>query len=169
MIRHYTDSELLKTLQRLEVVVDTREQKNTHITSFLTGKNVPCVSRKLDIGDYSCQLDGMTFEKDFCVERKANLDEIAGNFTEGRERFEREFIRARAFNTKVFLVVENASWQDIYSHNYSSKLNEKALLASLMAWQVRYNVTVILCDKGNSPKMIYGLLWYAAREKLMGG
>lgn len=169
MVKHYTDQDLAETLKRLEIIVDTREQKNTHITSFLSGKNVPCVSRKLDIGDYSCQLDGMTFERDFAVERKASLNELCGNFTTERVRFEDEFIRAKAFGTKVFLVVENASWQDIYSHNYSSKLNEKALLASLFAWQVRYNVTVILCDKGNSPKMIYGLLWYAAREKLMGG
>lgn len=169
MIRHYTDTELTTALKDLTIIVDRREQVNQHITGFLDGKKVPYIERKLDVGDYSCQLGEMTFERDFCIERKGSIDEIAGNFTDGRERFEREFLRAKAAGTKVYLLIENATWDDIYVHNYSSKLNEKALIASLFAWQTRYNVTIIFCKKQNAPKTIYGILWYAAREKLMGG
>lgn len=111
----------------------------------------------------------MTFEKDFCIERKHNLDEICGNLTADRDRFEREFMRAKAFGTKVYLIIEDASWDDVYLQNYRSKLSSKSLIASLMAWQARYNVTIIFCNHENSPKIITQILYYAARDKLIYG
>lgn len=169
MIRHWTGKELLENLKKLTVIADTREQKNSHITDYLDEKKICHVSRKLDIGDYSAELDGMTFEKDFCIERKHNLDEICGNLTADRDRFEREFMRAKAFGTKVYLIIEDASWDDVYLQNYRSKLSSKSLIASLMAWQARYNVTIIFCNHENSPKIITQILYYAARDKLIYG
>lgn len=168
MIKHYTDSELKEELKNLEIIHDTREQSNNHILTFLDKHKVAHLERKLDVGDYSCQLNGYTFEKSFVVERKHNLDEICGNLTVDRDRFEREFLRAKAYKTKVFLVVENSSWQDVFLQNYRSKMSSKALLASLFAWQTRFNVTIIFCSESNSPEIIYGLLYYSVREELLG-
>ena len=72
-------------------------------------------------------IGNMTLEHDVVIEKKNGLDEIAGNFTVDRQRFEDEFIRAKAEGLKVFLIIENASWSDILLHNYRSKLTPKAL------------------------------------------
>ena len=168
MVKIWTEKTLKDALKRLTVVVDTREQQNAHITEFFDKKDIEYTPRKLDIGDYACQIDDGTFERSFVVERKHNLDELCANLTADRNRFEREFLRAKAFGTKVFLVIEEASWEDVYLQNYRSKLSSKALLASLFAWQTRFNVTILFCKKSNTPQLIYGLLYYSAREELLG-
>ena len=169
MVKHWTETELTNKLKDLQIIADSREQVNNHITGYWDKKKVPYFTRKLDVGDYSCQLDDMTFEKDFAVERKRNLDEICGNLAADRDRFEREFLRAKANNIKVFLIVENATWSDIYLHNYRSQLSPKSLMASLMSWQVRFNITVIFCEPENTPRLIHQILYYAAREQLLNG
>ena len=168
MTKIWTEKGLKDELNSLTVVVDTREQENGHIADFFDKKNIPYKSRKLDVGDYACQIGEGTFERSFAIERKGSLDELCSNLTADRNRFEREFLRAKAQGTKVFLVIENASWEDVYSQNYRSKLSSKSLLASLFAWQVRFNVTIIFCKKHNSPQLIYSLLYYSAREELLG-
>jgi len=89
MITHYTETDLKRRLKDLTVICDTREQVNGHITDWLDKQKVPHLSRALETGDYSVMLGDTSFEDEVVVERKANLDEIAGNFTTGRERFER--------------------------------------------------------------------------------
>lgn len=169
MQKHYTEKELKDKLDGLALISDSRENVNGHIIKYFESKNVPIISRKLDVGDYSCQIGDITFERSFVVERKANLDEICGNLTSDRNRFEREFLRAKAFGVKVFLVIENATWSDVYLQNYRSKLSAKSLLASLLSWQTRFNVTILFCEPQNTAKLIHGILYYAAREELLGG
>lgn len=103
------------------------------------------------------------------VERKHNLDEICGNFTAERERFEREFLRAKAYGTKVHLIIENASWTDIFLGNYRSKLPSKSLVGSLLSWMVRFNVSVTFCRPDETAKIIFGIFYYYVRERLLYG
>ena len=77
--------------------------------------------------------------------------------------------RAKAEGLKVFLIIENASWGDIFLHNYRSKLKSQSLLASLLAWQVRFNITIIFCKPSETGQIIHGILYYAAREALKRG
>lgn len=139
------------------------------MSEWLEKNKIPTITRKLDTGDYSCQLGEQSFERDIVVERKHNLDEICGNFTLERERFEREFMRAKAYGTKVYLIIENASWSDIFIGNYRSKLNSKSLFGSLLSWMVRFNITVLFCKPEESARIIYGIFYYYAKEKLMYG
>lgn len=168
MVRHYTDAELKDKLSKIEVICDTREQ-DRHVEEYLAKRNIPHITRKLDVGDYSVQLDGLSFEREVVVERKRNLDEICGNFTVERERFEREFLRAKAYNTKVFIVVENASWTDVFLGNYRSKTNPKSLFAMFMSWMIRYNITVVFCKPDETARIIYGIFSYWVRERLLYG
>ena len=165
----YTPKGLSEKLKNLTVICDTRENVNDHIAAYLDKRGVSTVSRKLDVGDYSFEIDGVTFEDEIAVERKASLDEIAGNFTVDRGRFEREFMRAKARHTKIFLLIEGASWRRILSHDYRSKMLPQSLIGSLLAWQVRYGVTVIFCEPAESGQIIYGLLYYWAKERLENG
>lgn len=166
MVRHWTEAGLTAELKKLTIIADSREQVNDHLTQWWDRNSIPYVTRKLDIGDYSAQIGDMTLEEDIVIERKRNLDEIAGNFSTSRERFEREFLRAKANGTKVFLIIEDATWEDIYLHNYRSQLSEKSLVASLISFQIRFNITILFCAPQNTPRLIYNLLYYAAREQL---
>lgn len=169
MIKKYTDKEISDKLKNLTIICDSREQVNGHVTGYFDKHKVAHISRKLDTGDYSAEIDGLTLENDVVIEKKNSLDEIAGNFTVGRIRFEDEFIRAKANGIKVFLLIENASYSKINSHDYRSKLKPQSLLASLYSWQARYNITVIFCEPHETGQVIYGILYYAAREQLKKG
>ena len=100
------------------------------------------------------------------IERKANLDELAGNFTKGRARFDREFKRALEDKAKVYLLIENASWEDIHNHHYRSLFPTKSYLATLYSWQAKFNITIIFCKSEQSGNIINGILWYAMKDYL---
>lgn len=169
MLTHYTDAEIKKKLKELVVIADSREQVHQLIIFWLDKHNIQHKSRALETGDYSVMLGDATFEDEVVVERKANLDEIAGNFTNGRERFEREMIRAKAGGIKVFLIVENASWTDIFLHNYRSELKPQSFAATLLSWQARFNLTVIFCKPSETAQIIYSTLYYWVRDRLKRG
>lgn len=103
------------------------------------------------------------------IERKHNLDELCGNMTADRDRFEREFLRAKAHGLHIFLIVENATWTDVFLGNYRSKLSAKSLTASILSWLARFDVTLIFCKPDETPRLIYGILYYFAREELLYG
>jgi len=166
--RHYTDKEITELLKQMVIVCDTREQENGHVTGYLDKRKVAHMSRKLDTGDYSAMIGDMTLEHEVVVERKNSLDELASNMVD-RIRIEDEFTRAKASGIKVFLLVENASWTDIFLQNYRSKYAVNSFIGTLLAWQIRYNITVTFCKSTESGQIIYGILYYAAREALKKG
>lgn len=174
----YTDKEVRAILKQMGILADTREQKWEHIRWALDNAGCPVERGKLGQGDYTAFVPMSAFpgfqdvpglyslQDEVVIERKANLDEIAGNFTTGRERFEREFIRAKARDIKVHLLIENASWADIFSHNYHSQLNPKSLEGSLRSWQAKYNVSIEFCRPEESARTIYNILHYWLKAKL---
>ena len=168
MVKHYTDKELAEELKKLTILCDTREQ-DRHVSEYFEKNKIPFITRKIDTGDYSAQLGAWTFEREVVVERKHNLDEICGNFTAERERFEREMIRAKAFDTKVHLIIENATWSDVFLGNYRSKLPPKSLIGSLLSWMVRFNISVTFCKPNETARIIHGIMYYHARERLLYG
>ena len=169
MLTHYTDTELKKRLKDLVIVCDTREQVNSHVTTWLDKHNIQHKSRALETGDYSVMLGDTTFEDEVVVERKARLDDIAGNFTAGLLLFVRGMIRAKAGGIKVFLIVENASWTDIFLHNYRSELKPQSFAATLLSWQARFNLTIIFCKPSETAQILYSTLYYWVRDRLKRG
>ncbi|GAA6514574.1 hypothetical protein K370107A2_15770 [Merdimmobilis hominis] len=181
MMRVYSEKETAAILKAMEVQVDTREQVWGHVEKSLGEMGVKAQQKALPQGDYTAlvplsafgpEYEGLpgyqSLQDEVVVERKANLDEIAGNFTADRRRFEGEFQRAKARGVKVFLLIENASWQDVWSHNYRSRLSPKALAGSLLSWQAKYGVTLLFCRPEESGKLICGILHYWLRAKLEG-
>lgn len=114
-------------------------------------------------------LGDLTLEHDVFIERKAGLTELSGNMGIERERFAREFTRAKADGAKPFLLIENDSIEDVFLGNYRSKLPPKSLWGSICTWMTRYNTTVLFCKPVNTGKIIYSILYYYAREKLLYG
>lgn len=161
-----------EALKTFSVIVDSREQKWAHIEDALIATETPYIQQKLNYGDYTCtavndQFQTISLADKYVIERKRNLDELVGNFTKGRDRFDREFKRAVADNAKVFLLIEDPKlWENIRRHNYRSKMPPKSLLATLCSWQARYNITVVTCSQQDSGTIIKAILWYALRDYL---
>lgn len=155
----------------MTIIVDSREKVNQHITTYFNGSSCRYEVKKLDFGDYSAKFEynnqTITLEDKVVIERKSSLDELAVNVTSQRARFEREFKRAQDAGAKVFLLVEDASWWDVIAHNYRSQLNAKSYMATLLAWQYRYNLTVSFIRKELSGMFIKGTLHYALRDYLI--
>lgn len=169
-----TGAEIDSALESMRILIDTREKKNNHIVTALEGKNCPFKLHKLNYGDYTCEYDtsqktSICFENRVVIERKANLDELAGNLTKGRERFEREFLRAKSDNAKVFLMIESGSYDDIQAHKYRSMLPPKSYLNTLFSWQEKYNITISFVSKKFAGDYIYATLFMALKNHLLYG
>ena len=130
------------------ILVDTREKQNTHITESFDKNGIHYKSKALDYGDYSFALPknealsiqrDMYFNKRVVIERKASLEEISGNLTKERDRFEKEL--SLAPKDKV-LLIENANYSDIANGNYNTQYNKKSFLASLHSFWFKYNVPI---------------------------
>jgi len=172
MLKHnFTQYELDKhILTNIVVLVDTRENANEHIIDYFEKKNIPYKIQKLEFGDYTLLLKanldyGITHDLllDYAVERKGSLEELSGNLTNDRVRIEEEFWRG---NNKIALVIENESIENIFSHSYNTKYNEKSFLATLCTFLHRYGINYTFVSKNNAGAMIYALLYYRLREAM---
>lgn len=154
----------LRKLSRLAdavptIVVDTREQ------TPLVPTRLPYVRAGLQTGDYSVR----GLEDLFTVERKSIADLVAccksgTKAAEGeRERLERELHRMRGFRFARLLVV--GTMREIEEGAYVSKIAPSAVLNSLKAWQVRFDIPVVLRDTpADAARQVEDWAWWFARE-----
>jgi ERCC4-type nuclease len=166
-MRGLTDRQISDVIADMVILVDTREQKNQHITTYFDKNAIKYRVEKLDTADYSIILPHypeLGLDKQFLVEKKNSLDEIVGNFTKDRERFKREFERVNGEH--LHLVIENATWRKLLSGSYRSKLPSKSFMASLLTWSIRYNFKVWFCTPADTGELIYNILKYELMETL---
>lgn len=174
-----THFEEMQILESMEILVDTREQRTPKAEQRYKSFGVPYSRATLAYGDYTANfklLDGgylldisKTINPICCVERKMNLDELAQCFTQGRERFEKEFQRAIANNCFIHLICEDGSYEKIEGHKYKSKFPPKAFLASVTAWERRYNIHVHFCSSLESGRLIKEFLYRDMKERIERG
>lgn len=173
-MNHFERDEVLETFS---ILCDTREQQTEYSRRRYKAFGVPYTRAKLDYGDYAaqCIIDGkpmhdirQSIKAPVVIERKMNLDELAQCFTHSRDRFEREFKRAKKAKAKVYLLVEDANWENLIAGKYRSRMHPAAFLASILAWQVRYDLRVIFCKKETSGRMIKEILFRELKEELDG-
>ena len=158
-------------LEHLTVLVDTREQNTPALRKRLKDMGYPHERYKLDFGDYSakCSLsDGseLNFSTAICIERKMSLDELAACFGRERQRFAKEFERAKAAGAKIYLLVENASWEMAYSGEYRSLMKPESFIASMQAWLARYDCQILFVSSALSGKLIANILYREIKERL---
>lgn len=166
-------------LDSLTILVDTREQPTERAKKRYERFGVPYKRATLSYGDYAYNAklpsgewlypEGQVISPPIVIERKMNLDELAQCFTRSRDRFEREFQRAKANNARIFLLVENATWENLINGRYRSRYNAKAVLASLCAWIVRYDLQLILCKEETSGLIIKEFLYRDLKERICRG
>lgn len=172
------DFDIQRIMKSFRIIIDTREQVTKRAEKRYADMGVEFDRAVLDFGDYTYNLtlpDGQLHDiskriKGRCViERKQNLDELAMCFTRSRDRFRREFQRAQEADAKVFLLIENASIDMIYTGQYRSRFRPAAFLASLFAWSVRYEMVPVFCGMEHSGKLIREILYRDAKERLEKG
>lgn len=135
----------------LKIAVDTREQ-----TPFpFKGYDCECQVKTLATGDYSlCGLEGVVG-----VERKSLSDLMGCLTSKGRERFQRELDRARAFD--AFTVVVEAPWSDLAQGRYQSRMSPHSACQSVITFQIRYGVPFIFA--GSRPGAEYITFWFLSK------
>jgi ERCC4-type nuclease len=116
------------------IVVDCREQEP------LTFTHLPSVRETLYSGDYSI----MGLEHCFAVERKSIDDLVSCCLSSNRDRFEHELLRLRGYRFKRLVII--GSREDIAAGLYHSKIIPKAVLASLAAFEIRYDLPIVFCS-----------------------
>jgi len=172
----YNDAETKALLKSLTMIVDSREQKNQHILRYFTEKNIPYRVQKLDYGDYAAIIPkneefgifrDIYLLDNVAIERKATLDELAQNLTHGRTQIENEFLRSRG--SKLYLMVEDATWQDIEAKKYRADYSPSAYMGTLRAFEARYDIRLSFTLSANSGSFIHSVLFYHAREFLLKG
>ena len=164
-----TDRELNDIIDNMVVIVDSREQKNGHLLKYFDDNGIKWVCKKLDTADYSFELPNYHYlglDRQFLVEKKNSLDEITGNFTTDRGRFQREF--ERLDGEHLHLVIENTTWRKVVNGSYRSKMHPNSLTASILTWSIRYGFKVWFVGKDESPMLIYNILKYELLEALKG-
>lgn len=108
-----------KFCKSLTIITDTREQQNSHILKALDDMGIKHEERKLHFGDYSFRLDsGEDFTLSCIVERKASINEVWGNITTDRQRFEKEIQGLFTLTGSAILLIENCPSRE-YLRNYA--------------------------------------------------
>lgn len=123
----------------ITIIADTREKKNKHILDYCQIQGINFEHRKLNYGDYSIIVGEQDFSNCLSIERKGNLDELAGNFTKGRIRFKKEFGRKIEAGGKMIVVVEDGSIDDIANHKYISEFHPNAYKASIKSFETKFD------------------------------
>lgn len=139
------------------IVIDTREQ-----TPLTFPRDVPTIRAGLHTGDYS--IAGC--EDVFTVERKS-LADLVHTVIHDRARFERELERMRAFQFRR--VVCTATIDAVRRGNYPhSRANPKSVLASIAAFEVRYNVPFVFAGSAfEAVRRIVDWARYFMRERAL--
>lgn len=130
----------------MEIIIDTREKEIRHILKYMPYLSINCIYKKIDAGDYSFTHKDIDYSNEFVIERKANLDELALNFTKHRKRFKEEFERAKENNCTIILLIED-DFNKIKKHEYRSKFHPNAFLASLQSWRKKELIAEIYFGK----------------------
>jgi ERCC4-type nuclease len=168
--RKYSDAEMNELIKSLVILVDNRE-KQDHVTQYYDKHKVPYEKITLPCGDYSAKLPkneplgimhDMTLYNDIILERKNSLEELSNCFTQTRVRFNDEF--ATSYAERKYLLIENATYEDLVNGNYNTDYNKKSFLASLHSFNIKYNLQLMfLKDKSYSPIYILGVMQYYIR------
>lgn len=165
--------DVMSSLESMTLLVDTREQPTQNLKRRIAISGLPAERRKLDAGDYSCKCilpngSELDFSKHVVIERKMSIGELCLCFGKERGRFEREFERAAAVGTKIYLIVEGGSWENVYSGKYRSKMTPQALVASIDAFRSRYGMQLDFCKAETTGRLIKDILYRELKEYLEG-
>ncbi len=106
--------------------MDSREQKYDHITSYFDSQDIKWVRSKCGVGDYVNLENPMVV-----IDRKKDLQEVAGNVCQQHDRFVRELELAKELGYKLIVLVEEPNITTLTNvcswYNWRRKKNPRAV------------------------------------------
>lgn len=166
-------------LESMQILIDSNEQPTAQAQRRYSDFSVPYFRQKLDYGDYTYNFllpDGKLRHDpdqrifgDVVIERKMSLTELSGNLCQEKARFKREFQRAKEHGAKIYLLVEDASWEKLIHGRYNTKFHPNAYEAALLGIMAEFDVSPIFCHKEISGKLINDILYRELRKRLERG
>lgn len=166
-------------LKSMVILVDTREQPSARAKRRYAAFPCPHRRQTLDYGDYTYSFilpdgrelhpDGTRAKGSAIIERKMGLEELSSCLTHERKRFEAEFERAVENHSAIYLLTENATWENLINGRYRTKFSSKSYFASITAFMARYGIQIIFCKSETSGKMIHQILYRELKERLERG
>lgn len=167
--RLYSPLKIEAMQRRATLIVDTREHDTPELRQRLSFIGLPWTREKLDYGDYAIRTTddaGTVFQPRAVIERKMSCDELALCFGSERDRFQREFERAKAAGGYLWLVVEGCTWSKLIGGEYRSKMLPQSLIGSMVTWSIRYNAKLTPCSATESPTIIRNILMHELAEEI---
>lgn len=148
----------------MNLIIDTREKKDkiTHITSYLDDNHIKWYRSKLICGDYQNPLNPT-----IVIDRKKDLQEVAGNLTQQHERFRRECELAKELGYRMIVLVEEPKIKSVEEvvkwYNWRKRSNPKAIdgktLRKIMkTMSEKYGIEWCFTTKENCGRTIVELL-----------
>lgn len=146
----------------MNIIVDTREQKYNHVTDYFDSKGIKWFRSKLICGDYQNPL-----KPTIIIDRKKDLQEVAGNLTKDHERFRREIELAKELGYTMIVLVEEPTIRELKDvcgwYNWRKRKNPRAIsgktLFKIMSTvHDKYGITWEFCSKDMTGKRIVTLL-----------
>ena len=157
-----------------EIIIDTREKENTHITEVFDKNNINYEIRTLPIGDYIIE-SKEHYIPNIVIERKGSIDELIGNLLDkatkderGNNRFMRELIRAKQCNKRVVLLIEDKDFYiKLLRGEYRSQIKPNASRGMIISLEAKFpNLNIVWIDKKEAASYIHSILYYHLRENL---
>jgi ERCC4-type nuclease len=152
------------------ILVDSREKSSQHLFDYWNKHNIEYETLALPSGDYSFKLKAIPelgieeshFYNDIILERKNSLEELSGCFAQTRERFNDEW--SRCYAKRKYLLIENATYEDLVNGKYNTQYSSKSFLGSLHSFNAKYDLQVMFMpNKEYSPIYILAVFQYYLR------
>lgn len=148
------------------IVIDTREKKFEHIEHYFKQNGIQYEIRKLDTGDYF-----NTDNPSVVIDRKANLQEICTNLSNGKSnysRFVRECRRAFDEHIRFVVLIEGTNYKEVKDiKNWQSKFsrhNGRWLSNEMFRLTMAYKVEWQFCKRNETAKKILEVLEHDKRR-----
>ena len=150
------------------IQVDSREQKYDHVIGYFDSQGIKWVKSKCVVGDYVNLENPMVV-----IDRKKDLQEVAGNVCQQHDRFVRELELAKELGYKMIILVEEpnitslpnvCSWYNWRRKKNPRAISGKTLYKIMKTMSEKYDITWEFTTKSNCGKRIVELLEKKEKE-----
>lgn len=150
------------------IQVDSREQKYDHIIKYFDSQEIKWVRSKCVVGDYVNLENPMVV-----IDRKKDLQEVAGNVCQQHDRFVRELELARDLGYRMIVLIEEPNIKylnEVFGwYNWRKKKNPKAISGQtlgkiMLTMSHKYGVEWQFTTKAKCGEKIIELLEVNDRE-----
>lgn len=144
------------------IQIDTREQKYDHVVRYLDKHGIKHIRSKCVVGDYVNLENPMVV-----IDRKKDLQEVAGNVCQQHERFVRELELAKELGYKMIVLIEEPNIKSLGEvpqwYNWRRKKNPRAVTGKTLyrimcTMQDKYDVNWLFTTKAKCGERIVELL-----------